>query len=179
MQAWIDTHKLWFQFGVTLLIGSVILIVLIRALDGLGKRFQLSNLALSPLRFVIKWAGILILVGASLHPFGVNIGAYIASVLGLVAIGFVAVWSLLSHISCTFLLILIKPFRVDDIIEFVGEEVKGRVVDLNLFFTTLETEDGDEMKIPNNQFFQKVLRKKSGEGKVSLAEQLYEESPAK
>lgn len=183
MEDWTEIQKLWLQLGLTIFVGVSLLFLLIRGLDTFGKKFQLSSMALSPLRFIMKWAGLLIVVGACLHPFGVNIGTYILSVLGLIAIGFVAVWSVLSNISCTFLLILIKPFLVDDVVELMeiaGESnVKGRVVDLNLIFTTLKTEDGDEIKIPNNLFFQKVIRKKTGDGKVTLAEQLYEESPAK
>jgi len=178
MDTWSETEKLWLQIGLTAVFGFAILLVLLRGLDGVGKKFQLSKLALSPLRFVFKWVGLLIILGACLQHFEINLGAYIASLLGLVAVGFVAAWSLLSNLSCTFLLILLKPFKVNDLIEFIGEDVKGRVVDLNLFFTTLKADDGDEIKIPNNQFFQKVLRKKAGEGRVSLAEQLYEELPA-
>ncbi len=177
MENWTETQKLILQLGLTIFVGLTVLLALIRGLDTFGTKFQMSKLALSPLRFILKWSGFLMVLGACLHPFGVNIGAYIVSVLGLVAIGFVAVWSLLSNISCTFILILLKPFRVNDVIEFVGEEVRGRVVDLNLIFTTLKTEEGDEMKIPNNMFFQKVLRKKEGQGSVSLGEQLYEEKP--
>jgi len=179
MDTWSETEKVWWQVGLTAAFGFAILLILMRGLDGVGKKFQLSKLALSPLRFVLKWVGILIIIGSCLQPFEVNIVAYIASVLGLVAVGFVAAWSLLSNLSCTFLLILLKPFQVDDVIEFTGEEVRGRVVDLNLFFTTLKAEDGDEIKIPNNQFLQKILRKKAGNGAVSLAEQLYEDTPAK
>lgn len=178
MENWTESQKLLLQSGLTLAVGFTLLFMLIRGLESVGAKFQLPRLALSPLRFVIKWAGLLVIVGACLHPFGVNIGHYILSVMGLVAIGFVAVWSLLSNISCTFLLILLKPFQVDDTVEFVGEEVKGRVVDLNLIFTTLKTEDGDEIKIPNNQFFQKALKRRLGTGKVSLGEQLYELKPA-
>jgi small-conductance mechanosensitive channel len=178
MEDWTETQKLLLQLGLTLLIGLVVLLVVLRGLETFGKKFQLSRLALSPLRFIVKWAGFLIVIAACLHPLGVNIGHYILSVLGLVAIGFVAVWSVISNVSCTFILILLKPFRVDDVIEFVGEEVQGRVVDLNLIFTTLKTSEGDEIKIPNNLFFQKILRKKEGKGLISLGEQLYEEKPA-
>lgn len=178
MDNWTEIQKLIVQLGLTIFAGLLVLTIAIRSIDTFGARLQLSKLVLSPIRLILKWAGFLIILAACLHPFGVNIGTYIASVLGLVAIGFVAVWSVLSNVSCTFILILLKPFRVNDVIDLVGEDVRGRVVDLNLVFTTLKTEEGDEVKIPNNLFFQKILRKKDGQGSISLAEQIYEKKPA-
>ena len=94
------------------------------------------------------------------------------AVFALIAIGFIAVWSVLSNWLCTFVILLTHPFSVGDEIEFAGEPVRGRVVDLNFVYTTLRCEDGSVLQIPNNLFFQKVLKRHRGTSTISLVEQL-------
>ena len=96
----------------------------------------------------------------------------LSTILGLVAIGFVAVWSLISHTSATMLILFLRPFQIGDDIEFPGEPVKGRVVDLNFFFTTLVDHDATLYQIPNNLFFQKTLKRRKNGNVISLAAQL-------
>jgi small-conductance mechanosensitive channel len=90
----------------------------------------------------------------------------------LVGIGFFAVWSVLSNWLCTFVILVTRPFAIGDDVEFVGDPVRGRVVDLNFIYTTLRTDDGGTLQIPNNLFFQKVLKRRRGNASVSLAAQL-------
>lgn len=83
------------------------------------------------------------------------------------AVAFFAAWSVLSNIFCTFLLLAARPFRLHDVIEVLenGDKpgLKGRVVDINLIYTTLhETRaDGPDttLQIPNSQFFQRSIRR--------------------
>jgi len=73
----------------------------------------------------------------------------------------------LSNIFCTFLILTSRPFRLHDVIELLenGEKpgLKGRVVDINLIYTTLQEtrEDGSDtsLQIPNSQFFQRSIRR--------------------
>ena len=75
------------------------------------------------------------------------------------AIGFVAVWSALSDVLCSFLLLGARPFRIGENVSFVGEEVAGRVEGIALLYTTLRCEDGDQLLIPNTLFLQKGIRR--------------------
>jgi small-conductance mechanosensitive channel len=84
----------------------------------------------------------------------------LSTVLAMVAIGFVAVWSILSNTLCTIIIMIFRPFSVGDEIEFAGDPVKGRVIDLNFFYTTLDAGDGSVLQVPNNMFFQKVVRRR-------------------
>lgn len=80
--------------------------------------------------------------------------------LSLVAIGFVAMWSILSHMLASILIVVFRPFEVGDRVEIVGDDpVTGEVTDLNPVYTTLRTEDGGTLQVPNNLFFQKVLKR--------------------
>lgn len=86
-----------------------------------------------------------------------------------VAVGFVAVWSVLSNLLCSILIVTFEPFAVGDDVEIIepvgGTGLRGRVVTLSLLFTTLaETTDegltGALVQVPNNIFFQKTIRKR-------------------
>lgn len=134
-----------------------------RALTLLAKNTHLAKEHVAPFR---KIARVLIAIAAViliLNVFGFSLGGLwtiLSTVLAMVAIGFVAVWSVLSNMLCTFIILLSRPFAIGDEIQFAGEEVKGRVEDMNFIYTTLRCDDGAVLQIPNNQFFQKVLRRR-------------------
>lgn len=134
-----------------------------RALVALARRTQFTEREVAPLRRVLQWV---ILVSATiliLGAFGVNMGGLwgvVSTLFAMVAIGFVAVWSVLSNSLCTLMIMAFRPFSLGDEIEFPGEQVKGRVTDLNFMYTTLEADDGTLLQVPNNLFFQKTLRRR-------------------
>lgn len=149
-----------------IVIAAVLLIALLsRSLKLLQARANLSSQAMLPIRLLARYGVIAVAVLLILSSFGIPINNFwtlVSTVLGLVAIGFVAVWSILSNISSAFLILLFKPFRVGDYVELVGDDVHGEVVDLSVMFTTLRGDDGEEFAIPNNQFFQKTTLRRHG-----------------
>ncbi len=88
-----------------------------------------------------------------------NLWIFITSVLGIVAVGFFAMWSLLSNITATLFLFLVNPFKIDDEIVILSEEIRGVVVDLTALFIVIEDENGDMIQIPSNYIFQKTIKK--------------------
>ncbi len=158
------------------LVGAAIVQVLIvRGLNLIADRAHLAPTDLLPVRKVLKALLYVVTAILILTVFGVNLGglwAILSTVLAMVAIGFVAVWSLLSNVSSTVIILLFRPFAVGDELEFAGEPVKGKVVDLNFLYTTLQAADGALFQIPNNLFFQKSLKRRRSLVPVSLAEQL-------
>ena len=161
----------------TVLVGAFLLNLLVnRALKLLADRTSLEHHHLAPFRRALRWliiaAATVLLVTAV---FGVPLDSLwtaFTAVFALIAIGFIAVWSVLSNWLCTFVILLTHPFSVGDEIEFAGEPVRGRVVDLNFVYTTLRSADGSVLQIPNNLFFQKVLKRQRGTSRISLVEQL-------
>lgn len=145
----------------------------------LAVRLQAPPLALRPLT-VVGRALVLVLVVSTLaeHYFAVDFFAALGGLLALIGIGFVAVWSTLSNVLCTLLLLTVRPFRVGDELELVPDPIRGRVVDLNLFFTTLQAEDGRLIQLPNNLFFQRVVVRRRAEVGVTLGEQFSRETEA-
>ena len=90
------------------------------------------------------------------------------------AVAFFAAWSVLSNIFCTVLIFSTRPFRLQDHIELLenGEKpgLKGRVVDINLIYTTLlevgadAGDEGSVLQVPNSLFFQRTVRRWRGQG---------------
>lgn len=161
--------------------GMLVNMIVGRGLRLLAARSSLTASDVIPARNILRWL-VRILTGILvLGVFGFELGglwAMISTVLAMVAIGFVAVWSLLSNTSATVMLVMLRPFRVGDDIELPSESVRGRVIDLNFFFTTLIDHTGAEWRVPNNLFFQKVVKRTAGVPSITLAAQLNSPTPA-
>jgi small-conductance mechanosensitive channel len=162
--------------ALAIIIGTIVLnLILGRALLLLAHRTHLTEADVLPIRHILRWLLRIIASILILSVLGFKLGgiwAVISTVMGLVAIGFVAVWSLLSNTSSTVLILFLRPFQIGDDIEFPGEPVRGRVVDLNFFFTTLIDHEGTLLQIPNNLFFQKTVKRRRNQPPVALAIQL-------
>ncbi|MFH1602988.1 MAG: mechanosensitive ion channel domain-containing protein [Pseudomonadota bacterium] len=156
--------------------------VLRRLIDTMYKSKHLAPIMARRLQTFRRWAILVVTVLILMQAVGVfgNAWALISAGLAAMAIGFVAAWSMLSNATAALLVLTFRPFRVGDIVELVepsGTAIGGRVVDMNLMYTTLsvqpaEAEQTDApqlLHIPNNLFFQKVLRTRSSHERGSKA----------
>jgi small-conductance mechanosensitive channel len=155
--------------------------LIVRSLMFLYKRKRISGAIIFYLRRILRWAAVLTAIALILQALGVleNAWAAITAILAMIAIGFVAVWSVLSNALCSLMLMVVRPFGIGDSLELPPDDLKGKVVNFTLMFTVLRTENGDLIQIPNNMFFQRVVRRKPGKIDISLDEQLLEEKDAK
>jgi small-conductance mechanosensitive channel len=155
-------------FALVIVCAAVLLNIIVgRGLAALVVRTRLTEQELIPVRRIVKWVIILAAAVLILGAFGLNVTGMwgvLSTILAMVAIGFVAVWSVLSNTLCALLILVVRPFSVGDEIEFAGDPVKGRVMDLNFIYTTLDAGDGSLLQVPNNLFFQKVLRRRISAG---------------
>jgi small-conductance mechanosensitive channel len=125
---------------------------------------------LMPLRGLLRW----LVLGSAfmlvLERLGVSAQVLWGALTGFVAvaaIAFFAIWSVLSNMFCALLIFAMGPFRIGDCVEVLESAdkpgVRGRVVAINLFYTTLEDLSGDApgawVQIPNSLFFQKAVRR--------------------
>ena len=169
-------------WSIIIILGAFLIhFVAMRALGLLAANTRLTDNDLLPFRRVVKWTIILATFALILSVLGFNLGGLwtvFSTLLAMIAIGFVAVWSVLSNVLCTFIILVSRPFAIGDEIEFAGDPVRGRVIDLNFIYTTLKAEDGLTVQIPNNLFFQKVLKRRAGQVTISLAAQLSSRQPA-
>ena len=159
--------------------------LLFRGLRGRILKFakwaNLPRLAIAPVRLTLRYSILGLAVVLVMGRWGYQVDTLLAvlgTILGLVAIGFVATWSVLSNLLCAFMLVVFRPFAVGDEVELVGGDgVKGRVIDLSLMFTTLEVGTDETVLVPNNTFFQRIFRRRAGTVSVGLDYQLGQPDP--
>lgn len=173
VQQWRDPLLLGLQVLLILFIAYLLQRLVARGLERLGRRYPLPPELLLPLRGGIRWfimGGALIMV---LERFGVSATVLWTAFSGFVAVAavaFFAIWSVLSNLLCAVLIMTVGPFRLGDLVELVESFdkpiVKGRVIDINLLYTTLEeiseSGTGAIVQVPNSLFFQKVVRRWRG-----------------
>jgi small-conductance mechanosensitive channel len=141
-----------------------------RVLERLGARYALPP----EIVVALRRTGNVLIAGAAvllvLDRLGVSGTVLWTAFTGFAAVGavaFFAAWSVLSNLFCTFLIVVTRPFRLNDYVELLenGEKpgLKGKVIDVNMVYTTLqETREGQPpsvLQIPNNLFFQRTLRR--------------------
>ena len=175
----------WAVLGQRLLLIALVILATLLALR-VGRRLlldlqvarNLPDTVMLPLRRTLRWGIIIIAVILGLQFAGfsmVTIWTGLSAVLALLGVAFIAVWSVLSNIACSLMLLIFKPFRIGDEVEFVdnpaGPNVGGRVTDVTLMYVVLREEKGEGsafIQVPNNLFFQKTIRRRRGKRSVPI-----------
>lgn len=170
---------------VVLLLGIGIYFLLRRGLLVMLENEYVTPPLYSVLKSIAKWGIVLIVAVIALQQVGIRITNIIAGILtiaGMIAIGFIAVWSILSNVLCSILLIASHAFEIGDEIEIIepvgGDGLRGTVTDFNVMFTTIVEKDDEGVspfitQIPNNIFFQKTLRRKAAPDAITLGRHLF------
>ncbi len=127
-----------------------------------------------PVRRVIRIGAMVAGILLVLQQYNVLADAWttLTALFAVIGAGFIATWSILSNAFCSFVLLVTRPFQVGDEIEMLPEQVRGQVVDFNLIYTMLQSEDGSVVQIPNNLFFQRMFRRRQGVATVDLTTQM-------
>lgn len=145
--------------------------IVTRGISRLGARYSmLPQEVLLPLRGLLRW----LILGSAflmvLERLGVSATVLWTALTGfaaVAAIAFFAIWSVLSNMFCALLIFALGPFRLGDTVELVDSAdkpgVKGKVISINLFYTTLsdlrEEGVGAQVQVPNSLFFQRSVRR--------------------
>jgi small conductance mechanosensitive channel len=88
---------------------------------------------------------------AALGALGVETSAFSAAIAGAsVAIG-LSFRDTLANVAAGFMLLLFRPFRVGDFVNVAG--VSGKVFEIDLFITKLDTADNRRLVLPNGTVF--------------------------
>ncbi len=172
-QRWSDQLLLGLQILLILLVAYILQRLVVRGLSRLGSRYPVPPELLLPLRGGIRWfiiGGALIMVLERVGVSATVIWTAFSGFVAVAAVAFFAIWSVLSNLLCAVLIMTVGPFRLGDMVELVESFdkpiVKGRVIDINLLYTTLEESadsgTGAIVQVPNSLFFQKVLRRWRG-----------------
>ncbi|WP_210641970.1 mechanosensitive ion channel family protein [Pseudomonas sp. Tri1] len=171
---WIEPIWLGVQILLILLAGYVAQRVVARTLTGLGERYPFPPQLVIILRGILRWLIMGSAVLVVLERLGVSATVLWTALSGFVAVAavaFFAIWSVLSNLLCAVLIYTVGPFRLGDVVELVDTTdkpgIKGRVVAINLLYTTLiepeELGTGSAMvQVPNSLFFQRSVRRWRG-----------------
>ncbi|WP_370738200.1 mechanosensitive ion channel family protein [Roseovarius albus] len=104
---------------------------------------------------IIKWVILLMVLAAVLAVFGIQTTSIVAMLsAATLAIG-LALQGTLSDLASGFMLILFRPYKIDQFVDIGG--TSGTVVDINLFVTELVTVDNVQIIIPNGQAWGSII----------------------
>ena len=170
IEDWLEIAIPVFQMLLIIAVAWVLHRLFRRVIKRASAHYELPHELLMPINTVVRW---LIVAGAVLmilERLGVSASVLWSAFTGFAAVGavaFFAAWSVLSNLFCAFLIFTVSPFRLGDHIEVLDTAEKpgalGRVVDINLLYTTLEdataSAPGTLIQIPNSLIFQRVVRR--------------------
>lgn len=169
-QDWLEIIVPGVQIALILLAAWLLQNLLGRLLTRAGRHYQIPLDLQMPILGLMRWTLLAATLLLILERLGVSATVLWTGFTGFATVGavaFFAAWSVLSNLFCAFLIFTVGPFRLGDTIELLDTAekpgAKGRVVDINLLYTTLEdaTEGngGALLQIPNTLVFQRVLRR--------------------
>ena len=170
MQDWLEVIIPGTQILLIVLVAWLLQRTLRRIVSRASAHYQLPAELVNPIKGTIRWLVIASALLLALERMGVSATVLWTAFTGFATVGavaFFAAWSVLSNLFCALLIFTVRPYRVGDYIEVLdtAEKVgaKGRVVDINLLYTTLEDatrgQTGVLLQIPNALIFQRVLRR--------------------
>ena len=155
------------QFGTTYgikVIGAILILIIGRIAAGIVRRIvrrllERAKVDTSIVSFVSSFSYILILllvVLAALATFGVQTASFVA-ILGAAAfaVGF-ALQGSLSNFAAGVMILLFRPYKVDDYIEAAG--VAGTVKEIHIFNTILATLDNIKIIVPNSKVYGDIIK---------------------
>jgi small-conductance mechanosensitive channel len=178
LPAWMQE---WLEFiipgaQILLIIGAAWLLnrLVRRLIARAGRHYGLPPELLVPLRGVFRWILIAATVPLVLERLGVSATVLWTAFTGFATVGavaFFAAWCVLSLLFCALLIVIVGPFRLGDYIEVLDTAekpgAKGRVIDINMLYTTLQDAHAPEgapnlLQIPNSLIFQRVVKRWKG-----------------
>jgi small conductance mechanosensitive channel len=142
-------------YGLSVL-GAIAILVAGRIVSGIagsltGRGLRRASVDEAITRFtvsLVRAAVMVFAVVAALNAFGVQTTSFVA-VLGAagLAVG-LALQGSLSNFASGVLILLFKPFQIGDVVDAAG--VKGKIVDIGILTTTMNTPDNQKIIIPNS-----------------------------
>ena len=168
---WIASITIGLQIALILLLALLARSLLHRFINRLGDDKHLPvDLVVGGRRLIslLVFGAALLWVLDRLGVSGMVLWTAFTGFAAVAAVAFFAAWSVLSNIFCSILIYTTRPFGLNDEVELLesGEKqgLGGRVLDINLIYTTLEEkapgpeDKGCYLRVPNNLFFQRATR---------------------
>lgn len=88
-----------------------------------------------------------------------GLSVYFASIFTVVGIAFFAQWSILSNISASVILFFNYTVKMGTMVKIIDGDnsVKGKIIDITLFYIKIEQENGSIVSYPNNLAIQRPI----------------------
>ncbi len=145
-------------YGVPALVALVLLFASFILASWVGsmvrRSCQRAKLELTLARFfgkIASWAVLVMAILSILNYFGVQTTSF-AAVIGASALAIgLAFQGTLSSFAAGIMLLIFRPFKVDDVIKVAGET--GKVFEIDLFTTVMDTFDNRRIIVPNSSVF--------------------------
>jgi small-conductance mechanosensitive channel len=150
------------------LLGAIVVYRAIRsAIVALARQGHLNEVMEHRLTRVVRWGIVISTLLVVVQLIGVfeNAWAVLSAFLATAAVAFFALWSVLSNVICSLMILFYRPFRLGDHIEIMDASMRyaGEVTDMNLMFTAIAEEGAENViYIPNSLVFQRPLRCRGG-----------------
>ncbi len=166
-----------FMYTLLIVAGSYLILrwycnVIVRLMNFFGRKRAVSRGHSVMFRRITSWFIWLIVWVVILRVWGVDVTAIwttFVSLLAVIGVGMLAVWAMVSNITARFFIWFWQPLQLGQRVEIFPESLCGEVIEENLMFTELRQDDGQIVVIPNNLFFQRIIRRLPDlESKVSL-----------
>ena len=174
IQDWLEVIVPGAQMVLILAVAWALQRLLRRLLTSASARYQLPAELLAPIKGLVRWTVLASAMLLVLERLGMSATVLWTAFTGFATVGavaFFAAWSVLSNLFCALLIFTARPFRIGDTIELLDTAekpgAKGRVVDINLLYTTLQEHSAAPgsaswLQIPNALIFQRVVRRFQG-----------------
>ena len=172
LQDWLDVLVPGLHIVLIVAVAWLLNALFKRGLRRLGQHYSLPPKLQAALRGTVRWVITVAAALLVLGRLGVSAEVLWAAFTSFAAVGavaFFAAWSVLSNLFCALLILTVQPFRLGDEVELLDTAekpgAKGRVIDINLLYTTLEEGEGEQrrlLQIPNALIFQRVMRRWPG-----------------
>lgn len=120
----------------------------------LGRALERTRMDITLVRFfgnLARWVIFLMAIVACLGFFGFNITS-VAALVGAAGLTVgLALQGSLSNLAAGIMLLILRPFKIGDVVNLSGQF--GRIDDIDLFNTKVDTLDNRRLIIPNGQIF--------------------------
>ena len=135
-----------------------------RVIDRVGIKFSYRKNRIKLIQKMISVLAYLVMIGVLVLIWGIapsQLFAYIASLLTIVGIAFLAQWSIISNITSTLIIFFNHQVNIGDRIVILDKDynVEGKISDIGIFFIIIKVSDTEYVSLPSNVFMQKMVKK--------------------
>ena len=136
-----------------------------KAIDKVTKKFDYQRARSKVMKKFVHFFMLFISLQFFLFIWGVDqseLVFFITSMLTVLGIAFFAQWSIISNVTSSFIIFFSYPCKIGDTITVLDKDfpIMGKIIDIEIFFVTIKTEEDEVITIPNNVFIQKVIKQK-------------------